>query len=131
VSLEHRYYGASQPFSDWSLDNLKWLNTTQALEDIHKFINYMKITLDRKMDRKVMIVGGSYPGAVVAWYQHKYNDATMVWSSSGVINAIDNFKNFDYDIYNATSKSVGCAAMVKNLTDIIDETWATGVTTII
>jgi len=68
VSLEHRYYGASQPFSDWSLDNLKWLNTTQALEDIHKFINYMKITLDNKMDRKVMLVGGSYPGALVAWY---------------------------------------------------------------
>ena len=86
----------------------------------------MKITLDRKMDRKVMIVGGSYPGAVVAWYQHKYNDATMVWSSSGVIHAIDDFKDFDYDIYNATSKSDGCAAMVKNLTDEIDETWATG-----
>ena len=68
VALEHRYYGASQPFDDWSTPNLKWLNSTQALEDIHKFINYMKLVLDRKMDRKVMIVGGSYPGAMVAWY---------------------------------------------------------------
>jgi len=58
----------------------------------------MKIVLDHKMDRKVMIVGGSYPGAVVAWYQHTYNDATIVWSSSGVIHAIDEFKMFDYVI---------------------------------
>lgn len=28
VALEHRYYGASQPFEDWSTGNLKWLNTT-------------------------------------------------------------------------------------------------------
>jgi len=28
VTLEHRYYGASQPFKDWSTPNLKWLNTT-------------------------------------------------------------------------------------------------------
>jgi len=73
----------------------------------------MKLKLDKKMDRKVMIVGGSYPGAVVAWYQHKYNDATIVWSSSGVIHAIDDFKMFDYDIYDATNKSQGCKEAVK------------------
>lgn len=117
VALEHRYYGASQPFKDWSTPNLKWLNTTQALEDIHHFINFMKITLNEKMDRKVMIVGGSYPGAVVAWYQHLYDDVTMVWSSSGVVHAIDDFHMFDYDIYDATNKSEGCKEQVKSLTN--------------
>jgi len=27
VSLEHRYYGDSQPFSDWSTENLKLLTS--------------------------------------------------------------------------------------------------------
>lgn len=80
----------------------------------------MKIVLDNKSDRKVMIVGGSYPGAFVAWYQQRYNDATIVWSSSGVIKAIEDFKMFDYVIYNSTNKSVGCKEKVKELTEQID-----------
>ena len=83
------------------------------------------------MDRKVMLVGGSYPGALVAWYQHKYNDTTMVWSSSGVVNAIEEFNMYDYVINYETQKSENgnCTHMVKNLTDMIDATWATGITT--
>jgi len=46
ISLEHRFYGASQPFSDadggWSYNNLKYLNTTQALADVASFIDYYK-----------------------------------------------------------------------------------------
>ena len=37
--LEHRYYGDSQPFDDWSYEHLKWLNTEQALADIAAFID--------------------------------------------------------------------------------------------
>jgi hypothetical protein len=42
ISLEHRYYGESQPFTNdeggWSTENLKWLNTSQALADTSLFI---------------------------------------------------------------------------------------------
>ena len=42
ISLEHRYYGKSQPFSNeeggWSTENLKYLNSSQAIEDIHSFM---------------------------------------------------------------------------------------------
>lgn len=43
--LEHRYYGMSQPFEDWSTENLKLLNTTQAIEDIAYFIDEMNLSL--------------------------------------------------------------------------------------
>ena len=36
--VEHRYYGASQPFPDWSSENLAYLNSTQALADLDFFI---------------------------------------------------------------------------------------------
>ena len=36
-----RYYGTSQPFADYSTENLKFLNSTQALADLAHFIDYM------------------------------------------------------------------------------------------
>jgi len=38
VSLEHRYYGDSQPFDSWATDNLEYLSSEQALADIATFI---------------------------------------------------------------------------------------------
>jgi len=46
MTLEHRYYGMSQPFTNeeggWSVENLKYLNSTQAIEDIHAFIEDLR-----------------------------------------------------------------------------------------
>jgi len=39
VTLEHRYYGASQPFPDWSTKNLEYLTSQQALADTAYFID--------------------------------------------------------------------------------------------
>jgi len=36
VALEHRYYGLSQPFSDLSTANLRFLSSRQALQ-VHPF----------------------------------------------------------------------------------------------
>jgi serine protease 16 len=81
---------------------LKWLNVTQALEDIELFVQMVKKQYGT--ERKILLIGGSYPGAVVSWFKVAHPDSvTAIWSSSGVINAIKNFTMFDYDIYNATS----------------------------
>jgi hypothetical protein len=44
--LEHRYYGNSMPFGDQSLllENLKFLNVHQALDDLAYFLNWVKST---------------------------------------------------------------------------------------
>ena len=36
--LEHRFYGDSQPFDDWSLDNLAYLNSELGMADLANFI---------------------------------------------------------------------------------------------
>lgn len=52
------------------------------------------------------MIGGSYPGALVAWFKNVYpKHAAAAWSSSGVINPIENFRMFDTDIYLSTNKS--------------------------
>ena len=39
-----------------------------------------------------IVIGGSYPGALAAWFKSHYpNHALGAWSSSGVINAIKDF----------------------------------------
>jgi len=109
VTLEHRFYGESQPFTQeeggWNVQNLKYLNTTQALADIAAFIDDFNINLQQD---QWLIVGGSYPGALVAWFKNRYpNHVKAAWSSSGVINAIEDFTAFDMDIFLQTQKNLG------------------------
>ena len=72
--------------------------------------------------RKWVVWGGSYPGALVAWFRSLYpNYAVAAWSSSGVINAIEDFENFYYDIYEATSKSgADCPTRIQTITTYIE-----------
>jgi hypothetical protein len=74
-------------------------------------------------NRKWLTIGGSYPGAMSAWFKHEYGDrAVASWSSSGVINPIRNFYDFDLDIYQATSRSgPDCPNTIKNITDYIEQ----------
>jgi pimeloyl-ACP methyl ester carboxylesterase len=91
--LEHRYYGKSQPFEDWSVPNLRYLNIENALADIAAFLTSMNEDLVMRYGgerRKTFVIGGSYPGAVSAWVRYKYPhiiDGAL--SSSGVVNAVE------------------------------------------
>lgn len=69
--LEHRYYGTSQPFNDWSTDNLRYLTADQALADLAGFIDFQNANMNKQYPgttRKWVVVGGSYPGALAAWF---------------------------------------------------------------
>ena len=125
VSLEHRYYGDSQPFADWSLDNLKYLTSEQALADIAAFIDHSNGVLNRKADW--IVIGGSYPGALSAWFKSQYPDhAVGAWSSSGVIHAIKDFKAFDLDIFmRADISSPACSNAIKKSVAIVEESFKT------
>lgn len=46
VTLEHRYYGKSVPFSTQSTDNLQYLNTKQALADLANFITDFQVQMN-------------------------------------------------------------------------------------
>ena len=119
-TLEHRYYGKSQPMGDFSVESLRFLNTSQVLADIASFIEDM----NKIIPAPWILVGESYPGALVAWFKNVYPDhAAAVWSSSGLINAIENFKMFDTDIYISTNKSsLECPKRINLMTSDIERT---------
>ena len=120
VALEHRYYGFSQPFSDLSTENLAYLTVEQALADLAFFIGWFKVNSGYQItDQQPWItIGGSYPGALSAWFRYKYPHLTVgAWASSAVVNAITDFPNFDNQIFLSTNKSgPACPATIQTLT---------------
>lgn len=125
-ALEHRYYGSSQPFPDWSTDNLKYLNSTLALADLDYFIKDRNQWIDQQWGagvRKWITIGGSYPGALSAWFKSQYPlDVAAAWSSSGVINPIKDYTDYDLDIYQATSRSGSyCPTEIKAIVDYVEK----------
>ena len=107
--MEHRYYGKSQPFENWETENLKYLNIENALADLALFIESINTDLQERWGgdrRKVVTIGGSYPGAVSAWARYKYPhivDAAL--SSSGVVLAVEDFNQYDMQVYDSLLKS--------------------------
>jgi len=60
VTEEHRYYGATQPFSTITTDNLQYLSSRQALNDLADFIVFIQNTVLNGNDNAWFTIGGSY-----------------------------------------------------------------------
>ena len=63
-------------------------------------------------------IGGSYPGAMSAWFRYKYPHLTVgALASSAVVNAILNFTAFDEQIRTSTAQSGAyCPESIHNMT---------------
>lgn len=124
--LEHRYYGESMPFGADSLnfDKMKLLNTEQALKDLAYFI--MKVQekhLHNVLKNPWITIGGSYPGAMSAWFRYKYPHLTIgSIASSAVVKAIEDFKEFDEQIYLSSQRSgTHCVDALRTLSDYVEK----------
>ncbi|RHY78834.1 hypothetical protein DYB26_016221, partial [Aphanomyces astaci] len=58
VSLEHRYYGKSQPLSDFTTASLKYLSAEQALNDLVNFQDHLTVKRNLTKDSKWVAFGG-------------------------------------------------------------------------
>jgi pimeloyl-ACP methyl ester carboxylesterase len=86
VSIEHRYYGKSQPAEDWSYRNLRFLTMEQALADAAYFIRqYLVPNYNPKQNHPIVVAGGSYGGTMAASMRHNYpNLVHYAVAASGV-----------------------------------------------
>jgi pimeloyl-ACP methyl ester carboxylesterase len=73
------------------------------MADIAFFLGSMNQDLEQ---RQTIVVGGSYPGALSAWFRAKYpHMAIASWASSAVVQPIVDFWQYDEQVYTSTLKS--------------------------
>ncbi|MFT3693365.1 MAG: S28 family serine protease [Kofleriaceae bacterium] len=94
VVLEHRYYGESKPYPDYTLDHMKYLTIHNALEDGAAFETYAKTNLP--LAGKWIAVGGSYPGMLAAFYRETHPELVVgAWASSAPVQVTQAFSGYD------------------------------------
>ncbi|KAF0928791.1 hypothetical protein E2562_010667 [Oryza meyeriana var. granulata] len=124
VSPEHRYYGKSSPFESLTTENLRFLSSKQALFDLAVFRQYYQETLNAKYNRSGadsswFVFGGSYAGALSAWFRLKFPHLTCgSLASSGVVLSVYNFTAFDKQI--GESAGPECKAALQETTKLVD-----------
>lgn len=102
---------------------MKYLTSEQALRDLAYFMQKMKTSKSHGITNNPWItVGGSYPGALAAWFRSKYPHMIVgSLSSSGVILAVENFRMFDEQIYISSMKSGDfCVEAIRNVTSYVE-----------
>jgi len=127
LALEHRYYGPSQPLGAESMktENLRYLTVEQALEDIAYFMQWFRQNSILKIydSQPWITLGGSYGGALSAWFRYKYPHLTAgAWASSAIVKAIEDFSGYDYQIYLDVSRSgPECPQAIEKLTTYFEQ----------
>jgi pimeloyl-ACP methyl ester carboxylesterase len=117
VSLEHRYYGESQPFDQLTTENLQYLSVDNAIEDLAAFQRYLTSTLGLR--GKWFVTGGSYAGSLSAYYRMKHPELVAgSLASSGPVQSHENFE--EYDKYVTTVAGSTCAPIMKKVSDTIE-----------
>jgi len=121
-ALEHRYYGKSYPSfpngkSPVTIQNLKYLSSRQALEDLAHFVRYINTREGR--DTRWVTFGGSYPGFLAAHARLKYPHMIFAGvSSSAPMKIVVDFPGYYHVVkkdlkYSKVGGSASCYDIVK------------------
>ena len=126
VGLEHRFYGKSHPFRDLSRHSLEYLTSQQALSDLANFIQqFSKVhpELGVTSTTKWIVVGGSYPGNLSAWFRLKYPHLVVgSWASSAPVVAKSDF--WEYDAVVSNQLGAKCGNYVREVTKYLESKMA-------
>lgn len=125
IALEHRYYGASVPTGDMSVDNMGYLSSHQAVGDVARFLREY-VAVQYPGVTAVITYGGSYPGALSGWLRFRLPQ--LVWgafSTSSPIEAQADFQGYNNVVAASLSSplvggSAHCLANVKAAFAVVD-----------
>ncbi|TDH64716.1 hypothetical protein CCR75_002475 [Bremia lactucae] len=69
AKFEHRFYGKSISNNNLSTENYQFLTVQQALADLKHFKDTYQSLLGTEDADQWIAIGGSYPGALSAWFR--------------------------------------------------------------
>ena len=117
LTLQHRFFGVSQPFDNTNVESLKFLTVEQAIEDYAYFHDHYNESLRH---HPWLIVGGSYPGLLSAFTRKLHpNRFFAAISSAGVVFPTENYT--DFDSQNVISLGQECASLSRTIRKKLNE----------
>jgi hypothetical protein len=97
IIVEHRYWGASSPYTNLTTENLQYLTVPQAIQDMIYFAKNVPLPFDLSGKSKPdvapwVFVGTSYSANLVAWTALKRPGTFWAYhASSAPLQSIDDF----------------------------------------
>ncbi|KAI0029920.1 peptidase S28 [Vararia minispora EC-137] len=96
VLFEHRFFGASNPYPDLSVESLRMLTLQQSIDDVEYFVKNVQLPMpgSQAVASNVpwVFVGGSYSGALTAWTMvNKPGLFQAGYATSAVVQTIADF----------------------------------------
>lgn len=126
LGVEHRFYGASLNDDGLQLEELQYLSSQQALADLASFTRHIKDKYGIPDQAPWICFGGSYPGALSAWFRLKYPHLVQgAVASSAPVQAVVNFEGYNQVVAaSLASEIVGgsqqCLDMVRKGFQVVD-----------
>lgn len=125
IVLEHRFFGESNPYPNLDVTSFQYHTLAQAIEDNVYFAKNVFLPQDNgdtvSPDKAPwIIIGGSYPGALVSWTMAAHPDVFWIgYSSSGVVHTQIDFWQYYEPIRENMPKN--CSADVEAVINYVDE----------
>lgn len=119
VALEHRFYGLSQPFPELTAENLAYLSTDFALEDLKRFQDH--VIAKNLWSGPWVTIGGSYAGSLSAYYRLIYpNRVSGALASSAPVEPKVSFHEYDEDVTEAAGPE--CSQTIRSVVAEVEKT---------
>jgi pimeloyl-ACP methyl ester carboxylesterase len=116
ITLQHRFFGHSQPFSDTSTPHLAFLTVEQALQDYaYLHDNFVSTLTHASLAKNTwVVIGGSYPGLLSANIRKRWPDKfAAAISSAGVVFATNDY--YAFDLQDAITMGQECASLARTV----------------
>ncbi|XP_052819166.1 thymus-specific serine protease-like [Mya arenaria] len=126
LGVEHRFYGASLNDDGLQLEELQYLSSQQALADLATFVHFIRSEYGIPESTPWICFGGSYPGALSAWFRLKYPQLVAgAVASSAPVRAVTNFEGYNDVVAKSLSNPVvggspECLDAVRTAFSVID-----------
>jgi pimeloyl-ACP methyl ester carboxylesterase len=116
IALEHRYYGKSQPFSELTTENLRYLTIENAIDDAAHFIWQKQSELGGPW----IAIGGSYAGYLAAFLRVRYPKLVRgALASSAPVYSKSSFYEFDEHLAKVAGQE--CASTIRNIIQQVEK----------
>ncbi|KAF7159052.1 hypothetical protein CNMCM5623_004285 [Aspergillus felis] len=130
ILLEHRYWGASSPYTNLTTETLQYLTLEQSIADLVHFAKTVNLPFDTDRSSNAdnapwVLTGGSYSGALTAWTESIAPGTFWAYhASSAPVEAVYDFWQYFVPVIEGMPKN--CSKDLSRVAKHIDHVYQSG-----